>query len=66
MAIFAHQGGWDEILLVAAPLLVIGLLLALANRRAKQQHAAGLDAAPHPAPGGASGRTADGSPPKGA
>jgi hypothetical protein len=32
--LFAHQGGWDEILLVAAPLVVMAGLLALANRRA--------------------------------
>jgi len=31
--IFAHQGGWDEIFLVAAPLVVLALLLVLANRR---------------------------------
>ena len=32
--ILAHQGGWDEALFVLAPLLIIGLLLLLANRRA--------------------------------
>lgn len=32
--ILAHQGGWDEILLVAAPLAVFGGALWLANRRA--------------------------------
>ena len=32
--ILAHQGGWDEALLVLAPLILIGLLLLLANRRA--------------------------------
>lgn len=31
--IFAHQGGWDELLLVAVPLAVLGLLLVVANRR---------------------------------
>lgn len=30
---FAHQGGWDEFLLVAAPLGVIGVLLWIANKR---------------------------------
>ncbi len=30
----AHQGGWDEILLVAGPLVVFGGLLAVARRRA--------------------------------
>ncbi len=29
----AHQGGWDEILLVALPLAAIGGLLWIANRR---------------------------------
>jgi predicted MFS family arabinose efflux permease len=33
-ALLAHQGGWDEILFVAAPLVVLAALLALANRRA--------------------------------
>jgi cyanate permease len=32
--ILAHQGGWDEALFVLAPLVIIGLLLLLANRRA--------------------------------
>ena len=29
----AHQGGWDEIALVAAPIVVIIALLALVKRR---------------------------------
>ena len=32
----AHQGGWDEILLVAGPLAVIVGLLWLADRRARR------------------------------
>lgn len=32
-ALIAHQGGWDEILLVAGPILVIVGLLALVKRR---------------------------------
>ncbi len=46
---FAHQGGWDEILLVAAPLAFIGLLLWLANKRvdAKLETQA-QDGATHP------------------
>lgn len=32
--VVAHQGGWDEILLVAAPLSLFAGLLYLANRRA--------------------------------
>ena len=35
--VFAHQGGWDEALFVLAPLVVIGALLLLANRRAGAQ-----------------------------
>ena len=31
----AHQGGWDEVLLVAVPILVLAALLWLANRRAE-------------------------------
>jgi hypothetical protein len=34
--VFAHDGGWDELGMVAAPLLVFGGLLFLANRRANQ------------------------------
>ena len=33
-SLVAHQGGWDEILLVAGPLLVFAAVLFLANRRA--------------------------------
>jgi len=29
----AHQGGWDEVALVGAPILLIIALLALAKRR---------------------------------
>ena len=32
----AHQGGWDEFLFAAAPIVLIAGLLALANRRAKR------------------------------
>ena len=31
--VLAHQGGWDEMLLVAGPIVVIAALLALAKRR---------------------------------
>jgi len=33
LTILAHQGGWDEILLVGGPMLVIASLLVLAKRR---------------------------------
>lgn len=32
----AHQGGWDEMLLVIGPMIVIVLLLRLAKRRVEQ------------------------------
>ena len=35
--LLAHQGGWDEILMVAGPVVVFGLLLALARRRALRE-----------------------------
>lgn len=34
--VLAHQGGWDEILLVVAPMLVIIALLRLAKRRVER------------------------------
>ncbi|MFN0028888.1 MAG: hypothetical protein ACKV2O_17135 [Acidimicrobiales bacterium] len=34
--LLAHEGGWDEIGLVAIPLLVVAALLVMANRRAKR------------------------------
>jgi hypothetical protein len=36
MTVLAHQGGWDEILLVLAPLSLFALLLYVANRRAER------------------------------
>lgn len=33
MALVAHQGGWDEILLVAGPIAVVIGLLAVVRRR---------------------------------
>lgn len=35
MNVLAHQGGWDELLFVAGPILLIVGLLAIANKRAK-------------------------------
>jgi hypothetical protein len=34
--LLAHQGGWDEMLFVAVPIVIFGGLLAIANRRASQ------------------------------
>ena len=36
-SIIAHQGGWDEMLLVAIPILVIVALLAIVKRRVDAQ-----------------------------
>lgn len=35
--VLAHQGGWDEILLVLGPILLIVGLLRLAKRRVTRQ-----------------------------
>jgi len=35
--VIAHQGGWDEILMVAGPLLVFAGVLYLANKRANDK-----------------------------
>ena len=35
MLVLAHQGGWDEMLMVAVPIGLFVVLLALANRRAE-------------------------------
>ena len=32
--VFAHQGGWDELIMVAAPVALFAGLLWMANRRA--------------------------------
>jgi len=44
--ILAHQGGWDEMLLVAVPILLIAGLLSLAKRRVDRAAAADDDPAP--------------------
>jgi hypothetical protein len=33
-ALLAHQGGWDEILMVLVPIAIFAVLLVVANRRA--------------------------------
>lgn len=37
--VFAHQGGWDEFLMVAGPLLFLSLVVWLAARRFKSAEA---------------------------
>jgi hypothetical protein len=46
--LLAHQGGWDEALLIAGPILVIMGLLWLAKRRV--DHAAAQSTNAHPDP----------------
>jgi len=46
-ALLAHQGGWDEILLVAGPIAVVVGLLALARRRVTRAEAAAQHATEH-------------------
>ena len=38
--VLAHQGGWDEILLIAVPILLIGAALRVAKRRVEASAAA--------------------------
>jgi len=44
--LLAHQGGWDEVLLIGGPILIIMGLLWLAKRRV--EHAASLHGHPDP------------------
>jgi hypothetical protein len=37
--VLAHQGGWDEILLILGPILVVVGLLRLAKRRVERAQA---------------------------
>lgn len=64
--LLAHQGGWDEALFVAVPMIVVAVLLKLAKRRmaaasaaqaaaADEQRAEAADDLPETAPG-SSGR----------
>ena len=49
-AALAHQGGWDEALFVAVPIVVLLALLALAQRRAAAEQDAELGREPQVAP----------------
>lgn len=46
LALLAHQGGWDEILLVTVPIIVIVGLLAVVKRRVDTQLPPSDDAPP--------------------
>ena len=43
LAVLAHQGGWDEILLVLGPILIIVGLLRLAKNRVEREKDDGPD-----------------------
>ncbi len=49
LRVLAHQGGWDEILMVLAPLVAFAGLLALARRRVGELEAGDEVAAEDPA-----------------
>ena len=57
--LLAHQGGWDEVLLILTPIAIFAALLGLANRRANTEVRARSDqaaaapprGAPDPSPG---------------
>jgi hypothetical protein len=56
--LLAHQGGWDEILLVLVPIALFAVLLVIANRRANlieerrtSDESAGERSAPGPGDG---------------
>jgi hypothetical protein len=51
-ALLAHQGGWDEILLIVGPILVVVGLLRLLKKRVERNAAATTDTtdADEPAP----------------
>ncbi len=53
MVVWAHQGGWDEIAMVAVPLLLVTVLLVVANRRASQELARQQGVGDHDPPSGA-------------
>jgi hypothetical protein len=42
-AILAHQGGWDEMLMVAGPIAIFAYILHRANQRAEKAAAAAGD-----------------------
>ena len=46
LPVLAHQGGWDEILLVAAPVALLAFILWRANKKAARLEA---EDAPHDA-----------------
>jgi hypothetical protein len=58
-SVFAHQGGWDEILFVVVPIAIFAGLLVVANRRAsriEEQRQDRGDGPPKPGKPGQSGK----------
>ena len=52
-AVIAHQGGWDEALLIGTPILAIVGLLWLAKRRVDAAHATSQKTSSETSHGGA-------------
>jgi len=48
VGVVGHQGGWDEALLVAAPMAAVAWLLWLARRRVRRAEDTRADAAAQP------------------
>jgi hypothetical protein len=62
-SVLAHQGGWDELLMVLVPIAIFALLLVVANRRAsaierQNSEGGGQAGAPGGSPGGPEGPSA--------
>jgi hypothetical protein len=43
VVVLAHQGGWDEVMLVLAPISLFAALLFVANKRAEKLQRDGSD-----------------------
>ena len=59
ISLLAHQGGWDEILLVAAPMAFVGWLLWVAKKRMNRAAPPTAEPAPGAEPMPGNGRSAD-------
>ena len=55
--LLAHEGGWDEALLIGAPILIIMGLLWLAKRRVDGAHETAQGPSPETTPGAGSNVT---------
>lgn len=51
LQVLAHEGGWDELLIVLVPIALFAVLLAIANARANRQQEQQRDADPPTDPG---------------